>query len=284
MATTDFYTIQGALKPNRYAIRCIGGNTDDYVQVDAAAVAATAGNYTKGAITAVIMVPNTTYSAGTILGFGDKNVVEFIEFNIEAGLLTCRCTDNTTAQFVSQEDAIGITPYKWHHVAVVQAADGAGPKFFIDGVKTASTNDTTTDVDEWFNNCDGIDSGRIGAANKAGDDSVTQEFQGFISDVRHYSTSKTDAEIKAIYEYDMNGIGSNDTTNLVNHWDMKDDYVDAGSGADNGTAVSGVTLVNSANEFTARLNWSHGLTLVTADHPRIMVDKDTGYALITDAA
>jgi hypothetical protein len=88
-----------------------------------------------------------------------------------------------------------IPPHEWVHVAVVQAADGNGPKFYVNGVKVASTNSTTTDVNEWFNNCDGIDSGRIGAANKVGDDSVTQEFKGAISDIKYYNTALTAANI-----------------------------------------------------------------------------------------
>ena len=283
MATTDMYTIRGNVEPSRHAIRCIGGNSDDYIQVNAAAAARVAANDTVGTWTAVVM-PGDITSTMTIIGAGDDNVVEFIELNIEAGLLTARCTDATTAQFVTQADAVGFEPFQWYHVALVQRADGFGPRLYINGLPIARTNDTTTDVNEWFNNCDGIDTMRIGAANKAGDASVTNEFKGFISDVRIYTDAKSDADIFSIYEYDMFGIGSNNTTALHNHWDWKNDLVDNGTGADNGTIVSGATRTSWACEFTARLNWEHGLTLVTADHPRFTIEKGVGYALITDAA
>jgi hypothetical protein len=283
MATDNMYTIRGNVEPARHAIRCIGGNSDDEIQVNAAAVALTAFNDLVGTWTAVVMCGDIT-STMTIIGAGDDNVVEFIELNIEAGLVTARCTDGTVAQFVTQADAVVIEPFKWHHIAMVQRADGAGPHLFVDGVEIARTNDTATDVNEWFVNCDGIDTMSIGAANKDGASGITNEFKGFISDVRIYRDAKTAEEIYAIYEYDMFKIGSNNTTNLHNHWDWINDLVDNGSGDDNGTAVSGATRMSWACEFTARLNWEHGLTLLTADHPRFIIDKGVGYALITDAA
>lgn len=284
MATTDMYTIRGNVEPARAALRCIGGNSDDYVQVNAAAVARVAANDTVGTWTAVVMVPDILQTRTCIIGAGDDNVVEFLELNIELGLLTARCTDATTAQFVTQADAVHIKPFQWHHVAVVQRADGFGPRLYVDGQPIARTNDTTTDVNEWFNNLDGIDTMRIGAANNQGDASVTNEFKGFISDVRIYTDAKSDADILSIYEYDMFNIGSNNTTALHNHWDFKLNLVDKGSGADDGTLVSGAHRTSWACEFTARLNWEHTLTLVTADNPRFCVEKGVGYALITDAA
>jgi|TARA_R100000501_G_C2626920_1_gene120734 hypothetical protein len=35
MATTDIYTVTGSLYPQRSAVRFLGGDTDDYMQVDA---------------------------------------------------------------------------------------------------------------------------------------------------------------------------------------------------------------------------------------------------------
>src|SRR3990167_738265 len=231
MATTDIYHIVGSLKPARKAFKNIGGDTNDYLQVNAAAVALVAANNATGTWSAWINMANIT---GTfcIACAGDDNAVEFLELNVEAGLLTARCTDATTAQFVTQADAIEFRPHRWYHVAMVQAADGVGPKLYVNGARIAATNDTTTDVDEWFVNLDGIDTMRIGAANKAGDASVTNEFSGAISDVKLWSTALTAAEVLADYQ----GTAVQATA-LENHWKMDDDYTDAGLGADTATAV-----------------------------------------------
>jgi len=282
MATTDQFTIQGSLLPNRHSVRLLGGATDCSVQIDAAAVAA-GGTDANGTITAWVMIPDLATTTGTILGFGDDNVVEFLQFSIEAGLLTMRSTDATVAQFVSQADAVGLKAHNWHHVAVTQPADGGGVRFFIDGEPIASTNDTTTDVDSWASELAGLDKGFIGVANKAGNSSETEELAGYVNSVRYYSVVKTAAEIKAIYDFERDGTGSDDTTSLRNHWPLEEDLLDDGTGADNGTAVGGAILVNSANEFTSRLTFKTGVPVV-ADITNIAMTKEKGFAYVIQAA
>ena len=284
MTAGDMWHVSGGLYPSRKAVWFKGGGTDDYVAIHAAVAARTAGNDTVGTWTAWICVPDIT-GTYSIICAGDDNVVEFIEFSIETGLLTARCTDATTAQFVSQEDAVGITPHKWHHVALVQRANGLGPRFFIDGVLTASTNDTATDVNEWFANCDGLDKGLIGAANKAGDASITEEFVGGIGEVRIYTDAKTDAEIKTMYDYESKGIGSSNTTNLHNHYVWNNNAVDVdGSGADNGTLTgTSLTLCPQYCEFTSRYNTI--TTPVVADNVTLAVDnKNVAHLVVIKAA
>ena len=276
MATTDMFSVVAPIYPYRDCIRFLGGDVDDYLQVDAAAAAA-ADSYTSGTISAWIMCPDDT-GTYTIVGTGDKDVVEFIELNVEAGLLTCRCTDNTTAQFVTQADDKLIQKHKWYHVAVVQRVDGKGVHLFINGEEIDRTNDTATEVNAWFKACAGIDSGRIGAANKAGNDSVTQEFKGYISDVKIWNVPLTNDQIKEDYE------GNGTTTGLINHWDFQGDYLDAGTGADNGTAVGDICLCYGANPFISKLTFNPEFTMVTADHPRIAINDKIGVALAIDAA
>ena len=194
MATTDIYHVSGTLTPARKAIRFVGGNSDDYLQVNAAAVARTAANDAVGTFSAWIMIANLTETF-CIVCAGDDNAVEFIELNVEAGLLTARCTDATIAQFVTQADNIELKAHQWYHVAAVQNADSFGVKLYVNGVKIASTNDTATDVNEWFNNCDGIDTMRIGGANKTGDALVINEFKGYISDVKYWTTALTESQV-----------------------------------------------------------------------------------------
>jgi hypothetical protein len=276
MATTDIYHICGGLK-GRNAVMFLGGDVDDYVEVDAHTAARTAANDTVGTYTAWINMPNIT-GTFTIIGNGDANAVEFLEINVEAGLLTCRCTDATVAQFVTQADSVHFKPHRWYHIAVVQRADGAGVYMFVNGVEVSRTNDTTTDVDEWFNNLDGLDSGRIGAANKAGDDSVTNEFSGAISDVKYWNVALSDAEVLSDYQ---NTQVQND--NLTAHWDFVDDLVDNGSDADDGTIVGDLLLSNNYSEFTSRLRYSTGVPVV-ADSLVCFASGESGHAIVIQAA
>jgi hypothetical protein len=276
MATTDIYHIKGGLN-GRFATAFLGGNVDDYIQVDAHAVARVAANDTVGTYTAWINIPDIT-GTYTIVGAGDKNVVEFLELNIEAGLLTARVTDATTAQFVTQADAIGLKPHRWYHVAIVQRADGHGVDLYIDGSIIAVTNDTATDVDSWYNELDGIDSFRIGAANKAGDDSVTQEFKGGISDVKYWNVALSHTEVDQDFQNEAVQAAS-----LQLHLDMEEDLIDSGAGADNGTAVGDIILTNNYSEFTSRLRNSTG-TPVVADTLKCFADDGTGHAVVIQAA
>lgn len=278
MATTDIYHISGGTK-GRHAVAFLGGNVDDYLQVNAHAAARVAANDAKGTYSAFINIPDITGTYAIVCA-GDDNVVEFLELNIEAGLLTARCTDATTVQFVTQADAVHFTPHRWHHVAMVQNADGQGVILYVDGVKIASANDTATDVDEWFNNLDGIDTCRIGGANKAGNASVTNEFKGGISNVKYWNKALTAAEV----EKDSKGLAlSDDSTYLQAHWDMKNDYVDAGLGLDDGTAVGDILLLNNYSEFTSQLRYMTG-TPVVADKIIIGFEDGLGHAVIVKAA
>lgn len=283
MATTDIYHVSGGLD-GRPALRCLGGDVDDYIQVNAAAAASVAGNHTKGTIVAWINLADIT-GTYTIVGAGDDNVVEFLELNVEAGLLTARVTDGTTAQFVTQADAVGFKPHQWYHVACVQNADGHGVHLYINGVEIAATNDTATDVDSWFAELDGIDTMRIGAANKGGAAAVTNEFKGGIGYVKLFSgTADTAALTATQVEEDFRGISN--TTSLQNFWDWDDDLIDQGSGLDDGTNVgSGIVLNNNYSEFTSRFGFLTG-TPVVADKVKFAVDSNNnvGHAIVIQAA
>ena len=269
MAVTDIYHITGDLRDAKHAIAFLGGNVDDYVQVDAAAVARVVANDTTGTFTAWVM-PRDKTSTMTVIGLGDKDVVEFIEVNIEAGLLTCRLTDSTVVQFVSQADGDVIRPHRWTHIAVVQDAGDLGVRMYINGELIDSTNDTATDITCWIDETDGIDSMRIGAANKAGNDSVTQEFVGGISDVKWFSKALTAQEVKQDYK---GRPLKDDSTYLVNHWDWDDDLIDSGLGADNGTIVGDLILSHGYCEFESKFR---DAGFVVADYPVMSVDSMTG--------
>ena len=257
MAANDQFFVAGSLI-GRPSLVFQDADHNDYIQVDAAAVALVAANNVSGTFTAWINLANLTDTM-TIIGAGDDNLVEFIELNVEAGLLTCRVTDGATVQFITQADQIDFKSHRWYHVAVTQRAGGDGVELYVDGQLIARTNDTTTDLNSWFEETDAIDTMRIGAANKVGNGSVTNDFIGGISDVKYFDVPLTDAQVVD----DWNGVAN--TTNLHSHWDWSDDLVDAGSGTDNGTKVGDVVLCNNHCEFSYRLRYDCGGTLIGAD-------------------
>ncbi len=276
MTAGDVHYVSGRLL-GRKAFGFPQAVSDDYIQVNAAAAALVAANNATGTWTAWVNIPNLT-GTFTILGTGDDNAVEFLELNIEAGLLTCRCTLATpTVQFITQADQIDFKAHRWYHVAVTQRGGGDGVELFVDGKLIDRTNDTATAVNAWLDILNGIDTMRIGAANKAGNATVTNDFLGAISDVKIWDVPLTAQQVID----DWNGVTN--TTNLHNHWDMDDDLIDQGSGLDNGTDVGtdGI-LTNNYSEFTSRLKYIEVLPL--AAELNIVADSGFGYGIYIDAA
>ena len=278
MATTDIFHISGGLA-GRKAVKFLTGNTDDFIEINVFAASRVTANDAVGTFTAWVMIADDTIT-GTVIGNGDDSIVEFLEILIESGLLTVRITDATTVQVVTQADGDALKRHRWYHIAIVQSNNGEGPKLYINGVKIASTNDTTTDVDSWFAELDGIDKGLIGASNKTGNSAITNEFTGSISDVKYWNTDLTDDEV----EEDFRNLAVQ-TSNLKNHWDMDDDFIDNVS-AENGTNTGGgAILVNNWSEFSSRLAFDTG-TPVTADTLNFAIDSlnNVGHAVVIQAA
>jgi len=275
MAAGDVYYVSGNLI-GRKAFAFPQAVSDDYILVDNAAIALVASNVVAGTITAWINMPNIT-GTFTIVGSGDNNAVEFLDFYVQAGLLTCDCNVATTLQFDTQADQIDFKAHRWYHVAVTQRSGGSGVELFVNGKLINRTNDTSTDVDAWFDETTAIDTMRIGASNRAGNASVTQDFLGAISDVKIFDVPLSAAQVKD----DFNGVTN--TTNLHNHWDMDDDLIDQGSGLDDGTSTGadGI-LTNNYSEFTSRLKYIAILPL--AAEFSFSTSGNFGYAIFIDAA
>ena len=277
MATTDIYYLSAPTVPAKNAVRFLGGDVDDGVQVDAFVATRTAANDDSGTIIAWVNIPDIT-GTYTILGMGDANVVEYIHFSVESGKMFAACNDATTMQWDVNTTDVVITPHKWHHVALVQKNGDFGPKFYVDGVLKARTDTTTTDLDEWIVNLDGLDGGHIGAADSIGGAAaLTQEFKGAISDVKYYNTALTAAQIID----DMNGVVL--TTGLTNRWKLSDDLID-NIAAEDGTAVGAIVFNAGYSEFASRLGFRPAAQAVVADVVTLAVDEKTGYAVIIKAA
>ena len=285
MATTDIFHISGGLVPARKAIKFLTGNTDDFIEVNAFAATRVSANDAVGTFTAWIMIADDTIT-GTIIGNGDDSIVEFLEILVESGLLTVRITDATVVQVVTQANGDALKRHRWYHIAVVQKADGVGPKLYIDGSLIASTNDTTTDVDSWFAELDGIDKGLIGASNKTGNSAITNEFTGSISDVKYWNVALTDAQVLSDFEEQIPDDITGTPGDLKNHWDFDDDLID-NVAAENGTNTGGgAILVNNWAEFSSRLAYDTG-TPIVADTLQCWSsgnNNQMGHAIVIQAA
>ena len=282
MATTDIYTVQGSLCPCREAIRFRGGATDEGIQIDTLAAALVAGNHTKGTITAWIMCPDNT-GTYTYIGFGDASAVEYVVCNLAAGKIQLKIVDTAVGTLL---DVITtnqvITPNQWHHVAIVQNA--GTPVIYVDGVKKAITLTTDTSLGQWFADLDVIDGAHIGTADSiAGDAALTQEFKGYISDVKVWSgTADTAALTEAQIKEDINGVPN--TTSLLAHYDMKREVVNqANPGTYNGT-LTATAVYSDACEFACKLTFNPTFTIVSADYRNLSISGKIGFAILTDAA
>ena len=279
MATTDLHFIAGALQPVKRGIRLLGGNVDDGVQIDASSVGIVVGNHTMGSFAAWIMVPDNT---GTycIWGTGDANAVEYTTLDVEAGTIKMLMIKATPTTMIDvNTPANSIKPHTWHHVCVVQNADIL--EIYIDGVVQVLTWTTATTPGQWFADLNNIDSGTIGAADSvAGGALLTEEFAGYIADVRLWSGT-TSASV--LTQEQVKDVMSGKSVGApYNAWTLNQNLLDTGTGADNGTA-DGDIIYSDACEFSSRLTFLETVPLA-ANNVSIMADGGVGYAYTILAA
>lgn len=282
MATTDIYTVTGSVFPSRRAIRFLGGDVDDGVQVDTLAAAVVAANDTKGTITAWVMIPDyTPANQLCIFGAGDANAVEYMLF--------CVTTARKLQYFVSDGGGTRVdilssgtlTPHKWHHVALVQ--NGTSPQMYIDGVKQTLTYTTATEIGQWFDDTDGIDGAHIGAADSIGGAAaLTLEFKGYISNFKMWSGT-VDSKALSAAEILLDYNGANTTVTPTAHYTMEDHVINVANPATyDGTIVGGLIYVDGS-EFSSRLSFGCGVP-VTADNVSVSVNGTQGYAVVIQQA
>jgi len=281
MATTDIYSIQGDITKTRHAARFLGGDVNDGIQVDALAAAMVAGNHNKGTITAWIMCPDET-GTYTIFGAGDANVAEYMHFTLIAGKLTFKVQDGGATRVQVTTTNKVINRNKWHHVALVQ--DGTKPKIYVDGIEKPLTIDTGTELGQWFDDTDGIDGAHIGAADSIGGDAaLTQEFKGYISDVKVWSGTATTAALSAAQVLADSRNDTQNTTSLLAHYDMDCQVVNqANPGTYDGTVVGDLICVD-ANEFACKLSFQTGIPVV-ADKLVMSISNGIGFGIVIQAA
>jgi hypothetical protein len=278
MATTDIYTVMGGLYPLKQGCRFLGGDVNDQIQINAAGAAMANVSY-YGTLAAWINVPDDT-GTYAVISFGDDNVVEHITLRVAAGKIEAECNDNTTVQWKYVSTNQTIKPHTWHHVAVTQ--DGKYPKLYVDGEEVTTTRTTDTTPVSWFKACAGIDAGSIGAAEMTGDTALTQEFKGYISQVKVWASASTATNV-ALTADQLKIIMSGGTVGTAhNSWDLDGDANDDGSGADNGTIVGDI-IYCTGNEFASRFTFGAGTALV-ADKVLVGMNNTHGLGYVIQAA
>lgn len=241
--------------------------------MDAAAVAASAAAYTNGTLSAWIMIPDNTGSYA-IIGFGDASVNEFITFSVVAGKLEINVTDANVVDFEVTSTNVVIQPHVWTHVAIVQ--NGIRPTLYVNGETVPMTDTTATDLTSWFDQATLCDGAHIGAAEEGGAAALTLEFAGYIHKVKHWGATDSTGSLTASEVKDDFFGTPVQTGALVNSWDLEDDLLDDGTGADDGTKV-GAILFSAGNNFSSRLTFRETVPL-TADSLAIMADRGRGFA------
>lgn len=203
---------------------------DDYMLVDAHAIARVAANDTVGTYTAWIYVDDATpTSANVILSAGDNSSTdEFLDLFISStGLLIVKLNHGGTTQFEVRETTASIKARTWTHVAVVQ--NGTRPILYVNGKPVAMTDTTSTDLTDWYAKLTLADKFAIGVLES--NNTHTLDFTGAIGQVKYWDVALSDAEILN----ESQGTAVQTSSNELNLTMEDDGTTDSGAGADNGT-------------------------------------------------
>lgn len=236
--------------------------SDDHVLHDAHAVARVAANDTLGTYTAWIYA-DVIKTLQTILSAGDNNTTnEGLKFQINAAgeLRVFLKHSSGTTQFDITQTTASMSSRTWHHVAVVQ--DGVQPRLFVDGLRVAATNDTSTDLTFWYDELTLVDKFAIGVFITNA--TTIEDFTGAIGQVKYFNIALTDAEILTEFRARAHTTGTRATdieSARVFDITMEDDgTTDDGSGADNGT------LTNQAHYGGEISTWSRKVEANSSGH------------------
>ena len=235
MAAGDIVVVHenGAARKGNYF-----DGTDDYVLHDAHAVARVAAADTVGTYTAWIYLDNIS-GTKCILSAGDNDsATEYIQFYVYNDILAVELYHGGAVQFQVVETTGSLTAKTWIHVAVVQ--DATQPKLYINGKNVATTNDTATDLTDWYGKITNGDKFAIGVLES--NNTHTLDWSGAIGRTKYFNIALSAKEVRT------DATGESHTTNSgaaraaiietarVFDISMEDDgTTDSGSGADNGT-------------------------------------------------
>ena len=248
---------------------------DDYVLHDAHAVARVAAGDTVGTYTAWIYIDDAS-ATGSILSAGDNNsATEYFDFFLEGGELKGRLYHGGAVQWEVSETTASISSRKWTHVAVVQNA--TRPTLYVDGVAVDMTDDTSTDLTDWYNKITLADKFAIGI--RESNATHTNDFKGAIGQVKYFNVDLSAEEILVEFKAGTHiatldgGRATAIETARVFDITMEDDGItDAGSGADNGTLTGNAYYGGVISDWSYAMN--RNVTGHAAEDMNTVLDGD----------
>lgn len=154
-------------------------------------------------------------------------------------------TDGTAVTTATVDYAGPSTPStQRQHVAVVYDASAGSAEFFINGVKTGTTQ--TGLATSIYNNTANF---TLGADNHGAVGAPANFFDGLLNDVRVWNVTRTEAQILANKGNELVG----NESGLVGYWKFNNDYLDTTSNNNDLTATnSPVFSALSTNKWTTR--------------------------------
>lgn len=185
-------------------------------------------------------VNSTPLSPSRIISFGDTDANSGMRLRIHStGKLQFFSSKTNIIQSNLFSDNVLFADNTWAHIGVVQNGGGGGTTLYFNGVAIAQTYTTSTNIDHWFADDLGLDTGRIGCINfNSGGNS--DFFNGNVDDIVFTSDAKSGAEMLAIY----NGGSPKDESaisNGVSYFKIDGDIVNTCNdsiGTNNGTYVN----------------------------------------------
>lgn len=191
---------------------------------------------------------------GWLWAFGDTDT---------SGHLSFRLYDSTIYFYIR---SLGINHYNvrvsgdftgWHHYFIIQ--DGTQLKIYVDNIEQELIEDVDTHPGYWFDDCDGLDNGRLGCKNDAGTGNG-YFFSGKLDDFRYYrNKALTPSERGTLYN-DGAGIEESNPTVSYDNITLISDSISVDAQPDNARVVileediNPITLNTDLKSYVSRDN------------------------------
>lgn len=234
---------------------------DDYILVDAHAVARVAANDTTGTYSAWIYI-DSLLSSKVILSAGDNDsTTEYflLYYNTANYKLSAELYVGSVAQWGITTPSNSVVAKTWTHVSLVQ--NGVSPELYINGLKLTIAG-TVTDTTAWYDELANCDKFAIGVKESNG--THTLDFKGGIRRVKYWNRALTAAEVAA--DFRGESLAADATYLQLNILMDTDGTTDTGAGTTNGT------LTGNAYWIPIISNWSRAVDANTTGHAAEKID------------
>ncbi len=149
-----------------------------------------------GTLSAWVNPEWTPEGARVILSFGDTNAKESIRlFQFANGKLGIALTRNGSHRWRIETTSRVLSRGAWSHIVVAQ---NGKPAIYVNGILVSQSYTVSTDLDDWFADCKGIDNARIGTLN-AEMSGESLGWNGRIDEVGIWNRSLSISEIAGVY-------------------------------------------------------------------------------------